>query len=542
MSGFVSIDQNCTSLWDCIPKLACLAAHGKVGRHFIEDVDVAFTLRGGAALPPDAPPDLARERFYRGGVSDWGAALFYTDLLGRNPLDIQELAPFTGWSTAALSRRLGFDMDEMYAEFSTSDNHQMVGPSYTADSHYHRTIADIRVDEVVAPLRRLWDHARSDCLERVPERAARDRTNRWFEAERGRVDAWLDECAGGRLPDLYERWMKHHCPHTPIKRTSELFALTERSGGRGTVLGEFLRNYEATAGLYNQAIEDTQSSQYPLELAQGDLPFAVILERGGRWLRGNLRLHEGRLHAEADAWPLGADASLPVSRMWDDGVRAVVGKALVLVLQVRAGVGGAPLALPNHGSQYMPTAGRFEELLASESAAAQEVQPVWRIKVGFPEQLAGCGTMVRLPGYLQRAFGAVELPADELARRFRDVRARATADLHQARTENGRQVLLGQWAPDLVRRRDELNNRRRELGRNPETRAQAGDLWEDVKALDAQILRVLAERLVETLHVSRLDFWDSRGALLPWAVALGGEKLYNRLIERAEIVAETYSC
>lgn len=39
----ISIDQNCHSLWDVVPKLQALAAHGKKVRHFIEDIDVAFT-------------------------------------------------------------------------------------------------------------------------------------------------------------------------------------------------------------------------------------------------------------------------------------------------------------------------------------------------------------------------------------------------------------------------------------------------------------------------------------------------------------------
>lgn len=95
MPSFISIDQNCQPLWDVVPKLQALAAASRGGVHCIEDVDVAFTLRGGAALPPDSPPGIARERVYRGGVSDWGAALFYTEFLGRNPLDVKDLESFT---------------------------------------------------------------------------------------------------------------------------------------------------------------------------------------------------------------------------------------------------------------------------------------------------------------------------------------------------------------------------------------------------------------------------------------------------------------
>lgn len=534
---YISIDQNCHSLWDAVPKLDALGRQGYAGFHCIEDVDVAFTLRGGAALPPDGPLSLARERFYRGGASDWGAALFYTDFLGRNPLDVRDMEPFTGWSTAALSRRLNCSVDELYAEFSVSDNLQLVGPSYTADSQYHRTIADVRIREVDEQVRTLLNHARDDCLRRFPEPAAQKRVRQWFAAEAERVETWLGECE--TLPDLYHQWMRHHLPDTDVKRASEVFGLSERTGAPGTVLGEFLRNYERTADLYNQAIQETDSAQYPLNTDEGELPFAVVLERGGRWLRGNLNLNNGRLHAEEDAWDLGAGGGLPVSRMASSGVRAVVGKALVLVLDARLGADAGALALPRHGSQYMPTARRFEALLTSAMAPKPTVQPVWRVSAHFPRQLRGCRTLIRLPGYLHSAFGAAELPADELGARFCDVRNQALRRLEQARDEEGRQALLRRWAPEWVERRDAVNARRRELGRNPETRSQASELWDEVKELDARLLRVLAERVVETLHVCRIDFWDSRGALLPWAVALGGEKLYNQVVSRAEIAAES---
>ncbi len=536
---YISIDQNCHPLWDAVPKLDALCRQGYAGFHCIEDVDVAFTLRGGAALPPDGPLSLARERFYRGGASDWGAALFYTDFLGRNPLDVRDMEPFTGWSTAALSRRLNCSVDELYAEFSVSDNLQLVGPSYTADSQYHRTIADVRIREVDEQVRTLLNHARDDCLQRFPEPAAQKRVRQWFATEAERVETWLSECE--TLPDLYHQWMRHHLPNTTVKRASEVFALCERSGAPGTVLGEFLRNYARTADLYNQAIQETDSAQYPLNTDEGELPFAVFLEREGRWLRGNLSLNNGRLHAEEDAWDLEAGGGLPVSRMASSGVRAVVGKALVLVLDARLGADAGALALPRHGSQYMPTARRFEALLTSAMSPKPTVQPVWRVSAHFPRQLRECRTLIRLPEYLRSAFGAAELPADEVAARFCEVRNQALRRLEQARDEEGRQALLRQWAPEWTERRDAVNARRRELGRNPETRSQASELWDEVKELDARLLRVLAERVVETLHVSRIDFWDSRGALLPWAVALGGEKLYNQVVSRAEIAAESTS-
>jgi hypothetical protein len=145
---------------------------------------------------------------------------------------------------------------------------------------------------------------------------------------------------------------------------------------------------------------------------------------------------------------------------------------------------------------------------------------------------------VRLPPYLHRAFGCAECAASTLADRFYQVRDRARHRLEQASQEEGRQRLWREWAPKQFAERDALEERRRELGRNPETRDQAPALWEQIKQLDADILAERIERLVETVHCSRLDFWNSRGAILPWAVAVAGEELYHDIVNQAEIVPE----
>ena len=89
-----SIDQNCHSLWDVVPKLQALARRGVAVRHFVEDIDVAFTQMG--AGPDGGELRLARERFYRSGGGDWGAALFYADFLGAQPTEIREWEKWTG--------------------------------------------------------------------------------------------------------------------------------------------------------------------------------------------------------------------------------------------------------------------------------------------------------------------------------------------------------------------------------------------------------------------------------------------------------------
>ena len=65
-----TIDQNCHTLWDVVPKLHALIGRGVKVHHFIEDIDVAFASPGVAV--GDQELRLAKERFYRSGGADWG--------------------------------------------------------------------------------------------------------------------------------------------------------------------------------------------------------------------------------------------------------------------------------------------------------------------------------------------------------------------------------------------------------------------------------------------------------------------------------------
>ena len=38
--------------------------------------------------------------------------------------------------------------------------------------------------------------------------------------------------------------------------------------------------------------------------------------------------------------------------------------------------------------------------------------------------------------------------------------------------------------------------------------------------------------------MARIDYWDSRGAILPWCIGLAGEGLYDAVINDAETYYE----
>lgn len=537
-SSFISIDQNSNPLWDTVPKLAALARRGLAGLHCVEDIDVAFTRQG---VAPEAGPQfgLMPECLYRTGNSDWGAALFYTCFLGRNILNPRELEPFTGLSTAALARRLELSVDGVFSRFAGSDNWQLVGSSYAGDPRRHRIIGDVSVAESAPFVRELLDRARRDLLDAFPEAAAQRRIGDWFAAEAATLDALLTGHAAAPLVRLYQAWIRRHVPDAVrVGLTSDVFAAAESELPRNRLLAACIARYPEWVRQYNAAVEETACGLKPL--AAGELPFfAVWREASGRLFRTGLNLDDGRLVAGDRDWPLDAGGAPPFAALRRAGLVCVAGKALLLVLQARLEPGGAALALPHLGSLYMPAARAFEAKLRAAGLVAWPVRPVLRVRFRFLERLHGCPTLIRLPEWLRGGgFSADELPAARFADELPEVLRRAAADLELLRTPQGREAALRRLLPAESGRAEELERRRRELARDPATRAQAGAVWDELRGLETKRLTALAEFAHRLLHVCNLTYWDSRGALLPWSIALGGPAFYDRLLAEAEFIEE----
>jgi hypothetical protein len=537
MLPFISIDQNTHSLWDTLPKLAALARRGLRGTHYVEDIDVAFTLRG--AGTGDATPHLARERYYRGGDMDWGAALFYTDFLGKNALDVRDLEPYTGWTTAALSRRLECSVDELYERFSPSDNWQLVGPSYVNNTQDHRTIGDLLVSDIAPHLRELLAHARKNLLASFPESDAQERVTVWFDQEDALVERLLAQHAEGRLVSLYQEWLRAHLGtevHTEL--TSSLLDPEHAETPRYQFLNQVIQNYAEFASLYNQAIADTGVALTRLHVDQGELPFFLVWERNGHLVRTSAYLREGVISDGEQGWPLTSEGTLPWAAMQADGVRCVAGKALLLVLQARLLPGGGPLVLPYKGSLYMPAAFALQESLHQTSWFRWETAPLYRVKFNFIQHWSGYDTLINLPAHLHGAFSNSQLPASQFTRELPEAMERARRELQQLQDPKGRADFAGEHFAADSARREQLEQRRRLLARDPETRPQATELWQEIKDLDRLLLEGLVERIIQNLHILDLDYWNSRGALLPWSLAIGGEELYNTILDQAEIYPE----
>lgn len=534
--SFLSIDQNSNVFWDTLPKLAALARRGLAGRHCVEDIDVAFTRQGAA---PGAAPALEPERYYRSGNSDWGAALFYTAFLGRNPVNPRDLEPCTGQTTAALARQLELPLDAFYEQYAVSDNWQLTGPSYLAgDDGWHRCMGDLGTAETAPFLRQLLALARRDLLERFPEPAAQTRITAWFDQETARLEKLLGEQAGGSLAHLYQAWTRAHVPdRVAIGTTADWF----QAHGDLRLPALFIRHYAACAALYNEAVAATRTGQAPLHTERGDLPFFAVFRRQGRLVRAPLSCQDGWLAAGPVRWRLpatGATAATLAETWRQDGVLCVAGKALLLVLQARSAPHGAPLALPHRGSLYMPAAYELQRRLAANGFLDWPVAPVWRVRFHFFDRWRDCPTRVRVPAWLAGVFQQDEAPAAQLAEELPGLQAQAAAELSAMASPGERQLLLERLWPRETAENHHLEASRRELAGDPARRADAAALWTRLKHQQRELTRRLFERALRNTHLGGLEYWDSRGAQLPWSIALGGEPFYDRLLAGAEVAPE----
>ncbi|MBS3734315.1 MAG: hypothetical protein KGY99_05250 [Phycisphaerae bacterium] len=540
----VSIDQNCHPLWDVVPKLHALCAKGYRVRHLIEDVDMAFSAPGAQVDTPDLR--LSLERYHHSGGTDWGAALFYSEFLGRVPVDIRTWEPLTGMSTSALAKRLGRSVDDLYDAFSPGDNWQLIGSSYVADRRHHRTIADLPVAEVEDFCRRLVRLAKADTLRRFADAAAQQRAVQWFTAEQDRLERLLERHADARLVDVYRHWLASWVDeHVQLDWSSTLFA-TGGDAQRTALLDYFVCDYAEATRLYNEALAETDSELRPLDVEAGELPLFAVFTHRGHQVRSGVALAGGKLHIGDRSFPL-ADGRLPVSRLRQEGVVALAGKAVLLTIQARLGADGAPLALPYRGSLYMPASHRLgEKLLARRGVSSvadellpERLAPVLRVRLRLLDRLGELETPVRLPEHLAQWFGQDAVPAAGLAAHWRDAADEARSRLDAFRSEDGRCAWQREACGEIVEDIASLDTLRRRLAQEDPKQPRIREVSHQITSLEAKLTERTLRRIDADTQLAELDYWDSRGAILPWCVALGGEAFYRRLVEQAEIYTET---
>ena len=535
-----SIDQNSHSLWDAIPKLHALAHKGAAVTHFIEDVDAAFTALGSTVEGGSLA--LVRERFHRSGGADWGAALFYTEFLGRQPVEVRNFEPFVGMKTNVLAGKLGRSVDDLYEEFSPGDNWQLIGSSFVGDRAHQRVIHDLTLAETAPFVRELLNKARQDTLHSFPARASQDRANEWFDRERSLVERLLSELSGGRLVDLYERWLAAHFLHwgrsVRLDLTSRLFAFDQPDAPGLRMVMPFVADYYAAAGMYNDAIAETNMAMRPLDTKAGELPLFAMQAHDGRFVRTGVFLADGAVEIDGRAFRLGKDGVPATADLAAAGVLCLVGKAMLLVSQVRMGPAGEMLAVPYRGSAYMPAAHALVRKLTAAGMVAGPLRPIIRVRLRLLDRLRDLDTPIRLPVWLAEAIGGEEVPARRLGQAWQDLARQARRRLDSFRDDAARQRWQTEEMPDLHAEIAALNDRRRGLAAKDPKDPELRGIWKTVSGLQTKILDRTVRRIDADSQLADLDFYDTRGAAMPWCAALAGESFYNKVIDQAELHEE----
>ena len=533
-----SIDQNCHSLWDTLPKLHVLSRRGLPVRHFIEDIDVAFTSLGSDVGSSELR--MARERFYRGGAADWGAAMFYSEFLGKLPVEIRRWEPYTGLKTSALARQLGCTVDELYEQYSQSDNWQLIGASYVADRDHHRVVGDLSVAETAEFLIEMLRRARANCLESFPQVDSQQRTDEWFDCEERRIESLLERTGKKKLVDLYRIWLSEYLDQSvTLELCSSLFA--NHPDRQTQMLDLFLRDYDLAAGLYNEAIAETDLHLRPVKTADGELPFFATLEHQGHLVRTGIYLEGKKIRIGKKMFDLIGGSRAPMEKLCSEGVLSIAGKAIVLVIQVRMGAGGEALVVPYRGSSYFPAVHRLSEKLTTAGLLTEPLKPIFRVRFSLLDRLKELSTTIHLPEHLASCFGKSDIPANQLGENYASLARQASERLEAFKDPTARARWQRENFPDLIESIDTLERRRRELASGDPKAPEIRELGKQQKQVRIRLARKFLDQIARDTQVAEIDYWDSRGALLPWCIALGGETFYNHVIDRADLYEDPQS-
>jgi hypothetical protein len=536
-SPILSVDQNCNSLWDVPPKLHALEAGGYHCVQYVEDVDVAFTKVGAGYMSADLR--IERERYYRTGAGDWGAGLFYSEFLGKLAVDPRQWEPLTGMTTRALARSLRMTVDEFYDRYSPGDNWQLVGSSYVGDSTHHRVLGDITCREVSDHLARLMELARADMRRAFPGRQSQAVLDQWWASQNSLAAALMERHKDGRLTDLYRDWLDS-CRQrngAPADVSSNIFALGANAD-QLALLEIFTKDYHTAAELYNEALAQTQSQLHPLDVEAGELPFFAVFSHKGHMVRSQVFLRDRRLHLPLKAVSLGPGGRIPVDSLQALGVQCLVGKAVLLMLQVRVGPTGGALALPHRGSLYSPAAQRLEMLLKQAGMLKSHVWPIIRVRLRLLDRLREVDTPIALGDHLAGFFGDNVIPANTLGERWSQIQSDAAWSIRQLASQRSRDQWRAEAFPELTAEINSLDATRRRLAANNADAPQMREVWKKMKPPLETLNRLTVERIQRDWQLRDLDYWDSRGAILPWCLALGGEQFYQRVIRGAQIYEE----
>lgn len=186
----------------------------------------------------------------------------------------------------------------------------------------------------------------------------------------------------------------------------------------------------------------------------------------------------------------------------------------------------------------MPAAHKLSSLLDSAGMLPCTLSPVIRVRFHLLDQLDGIKTIIRPPDYLASQFNSETITASDLAASHRQIRENAISRLEMYTDAERREKWIMDQHPETVEQINVLKQRKMEVIRANSSDPAARDIWLKIRELHASLLKSHIEQVITDYHLSKLDFWDSRGAILPISVGLGGIEFYNKIISEARIYEE----
>ena len=187
----------------------------------------------------------------------------------------------------------------------------------------------------------------------------------------------------------------------------------------------------------------------------------------------------------------------------------------------------------------MPAVHLLERKLAGAGLLPGELHPIVRVRLRLLDRIGKLSTPIRLPEHLADDFGGEGTTAREFSESYPALSRRAAERLDTFRDPAARERWQKEHFAERFARLAELDARRRELARIDPKSPEIREVSRQVKAVRVDILDATLRRIYRDWQLRHVDYWDSRGALLPWCIALGGERLYNEVIAQAEICRET---
>ncbi len=291
------------------------------------------------------------------------------------------------------------------------------------------------------------------------------------------------------LNQLYNSWLPALKCGGEVNSGTDFFHLKTSKEKNYTFFISFVEEYHTFAYLYNTSIDETSSYMKKLDINCGELPFYAIAKRNHGFKRINKLLYiNGKLiidEVEFLIRPLNWEELS--AKLIKIGIIAIIGKAVALHLQVRNIDSGFTFITSKGGSPYRKLVKHYSNLLKKEGLY-NGLKNSLEIEFNTIEQLKYLKNKIKLPVRL--------------------------------RNLSGYETMAGRDYSEFIKEQITLGNKGLEALKNSTETS-------DLKKL---------QKMELYWYLSNLKYWDNRGAIRYWTTAVGGNDFYKLVIKNSRII------